>query len=38
MMKIITLYDILNAYFKHIESTSESIGLTVCKIKNFVKS
>ena len=35
MVKIITLYDILNAYFKHIEYTSESIGLTVCKIKNF---
>ena len=31
-MKIINIF---NAYFEHIESTSESTGLTMHKIKNF---
>ncbi len=35
MMKIITLYDILNAYFEHIESISEPTRLTMHKIKKF---
>ena len=33
-MKII---NILDAYFKHVEPISESIGLTMHKIKNFCK-